>query len=143
MFTGVCRAHAVNLLVSEGAWAEAEQEAAAVALELAELNVEAVAEAEYQVGECRRLRGDLAAAAARYERSEQLGRDPQPGRALLALATGDGAAAWAAISDAVARSSGDPVRCARLLHAQVQIGVATGHPDAAARAAGQLRPAAA
>lgn len=47
MFTGVCRAHAVNLLVSEGAWAEAEQEAAAVALELAELNVEAVAEAEY------------------------------------------------------------------------------------------------
>ncbi len=139
MFTGVCRAHAVSLLVSEGAWAEAEQEAATVTLELAELNVEAVAESEYQVGECRRLRGDLAAAAASYDRAQQLGRDPQPGQALLALATGDGAAAWAAISDAVARCSGDPARCARLLHAQVQIGVAAGRRDAAARAAAQLR----
>jgi DNA-binding CsgD family transcriptional regulator len=139
MFTGVCRAHAVNLLVSEGAWTDAEQEAALVAQELAQLNVEAVAEAEYQVGECRRLRGDLTAAAVRYDRAEELGRDPQPGRALLALATGDGGTAWASICEALARNSGNPLRCARLLHAQVQIGVATGHEDAATTAARRLR----
>lgn len=139
MFTGVCRAHAVHLLVSEGAWAEAEQEAATVVRELAELNVEAVAEVEYQVGECRRLRGEDGAASARYDRAEELGRDPQPGRALLALSTGDSEAAWAAICEAVAGSSGDPLRCARLLHAQVQIGVATGHDDSATTAARRLR----
>ena len=59
MFTGVCRAHDVELLVAEGAWAAAGQQADLVVNELRELNVEAVAEAEYQHGECHRLRGDL------------------------------------------------------------------------------------
>ncbi len=139
MFTGVCRAHDVELLVAEGSWAAAGQQADVVVTELRELNVEAVAEAEYQHGECHRLRGDLKAADLFFERAASLGRDPQPGRALLLLARGEGDSAWAEITDAVVRGSADPFRCARLMRAQVEIGVAAGRPDAAAAAARNLR----
>jgi DNA-binding CsgD family transcriptional regulator len=138
MFTGVCRAHDVELLVAEGAWAAAGRQADVVVNELRELNVEAVAEAEYQHGECHRLRGDLELAETFFERAASFGRDPQPGRALLLLARGEGDGAWSEVTDAVARGSADPFRCARLLRAQVEIGVATGRPDAAAAAARRL-----
>ena len=72
-------------LVAEGAWAAAGQQADVVVNELRELNVEAVAEAEYQHGECHRLRGDLGLAETFFELAASLGRDPQPGRALLLL----------------------------------------------------------
>jgi DNA-binding CsgD family transcriptional regulator len=107
--------------------------------ELRELNVEAVAEAEYQHGECDRLRGDLELAEAFYERAASLGRDPQPGRALLLLARGEGDRAWSEVTDAVVRGSADPFRWARLLRAQVEIAVATDRPDTAAAAARKLR----
>ena len=139
MFTGVCRAHDVELLVAEGAWDAAGQQADVVVKELRELNVEAVAEAEYQHAECHRLRGDLGLAATFFERAASLGRDPQPGRALLLLARGEADSAWFAVTDAVFRGSADPFRCARLLRAQAEIGVATGRPDAAAAAARKLR----
>ena len=139
MFTGVCRAHDVELLVAEGAWAAAGQQADVVVNELRELNVEAVAEAEYQHGECHRLRGDLELAETFFERAASLGRDPQPGRAFVLLARGEGDGAWSEVTDAVVRGSADPFRCARLLRAQVEIGVATGRPEAAAAAARKLR----
>ena len=139
MFTGVCRAHDVELLVLEGAWVVAGQQADVVVSELRELNVEAVAEAEYQHGECHRLRGDFELAERCFERAASLGRDPQPGRALLLLARGEGDGAWSEVTDAVVRGSADPFRCARLLRAQVEIGVATGRSAAAAAAARRLR----
>lgn len=139
MFTGVCRAHDVELLVAEGDWAAAGQQAEVVVDELRELNVEAVGEAEYQHGECYRLRGHLGSAETLFERAASLGRDPQPGRALLLLARGEPDAAWSEVTDAVVRGSGDPFRCARLLRAQAEIGTATGRPEAAAGAAGKLR----
>ena len=139
MFTGVCRAHVVDLLVAEGDWTSAEREAAQVVDELRELNLEAVAEAEYQCGEAQRLSGDQDGAAACFDRAEALGRDPQPGRALLGLAQGDPDEAWFAINDAVARHAGDPFRSARLLRAQVIIGLASGHLESAAGAARRLR----
>lgn len=139
MFTGVCRAHVVNLLVAEGAWASAEQEARQVVRELEDLNVEAVAEAEYQCGEAHRLRGDLAGADAAFDRAEALGRDPQPGRALLQLTHGDADGAWFAINAAVARHARNPFTCPQLLRAQVAIGIAAGHLDSSAGAARRLR----
>ena len=139
MFTGVCRAHDVELLVAEGAWAAAGEQADVVVNELRELNVEAVAEAEYQHGECHRLLGNLDLAEAFFEEAASLGGDPQPGQALLRLARGDGDGAWSDVTDAVVRGSADPFRCARLLRAQVEIGVSTGRSDAAAAAARKLR----
>jgi len=139
MFTGVCRAHDVELMVAEGAWVAAAQQADLVVAELRELNVEAAAEADYQHGECHRLRGDLDSAQTFFERAASLACDPQPGRALLLLARGDGESGWSEVSDAVVRGSADPFRCARLLRAQVEIGVATGRSDGAATAARRLR----
>jgi len=139
MFTGVCRAHDVELLVAEGAWGAAGHQADVVVKELRELNVDAVAEAEYQHGECHRLRGNLELADAAFARAASLGRNPQPGRALLLLARGLGDDAWSEVTDAVVRGSADPFRCARVLRAQVEIGVATGRPAAAAAAARKLR----
>ena len=55
MFQGVCRAHRAYLLSVEGAWRAAEAEAEKVAEELRELNVAAVAEAEYLHGEVHRV----------------------------------------------------------------------------------------
>ncbi|WP_454857862.1 LuxR C-terminal-related transcriptional regulator [Promicromonospora soli] len=143
MFTGVCRAHEVDLLVVEGQWTAAEHKADLVVRDLAELNVEAVGEVEYQRGECHRLRGEYDAADAAYERAAALGCEPQPGAALLALARGDVAAAWEAVCDAAARASTDPFRSARLLRALVEIGVAARRLDAAGSAAARLHDLAA
>jgi DNA-binding CsgD family transcriptional regulator len=139
MFDGVCRAHRVYLFSLEGDWLAAEAEAEKVAADLRELNIEAVAEAEYLRAEVHRLCGRYDDAAAGYARAGGLGRDPQPGEALLELARGDREGSWTAIADAVSRASGDTFRCVRLLRAQVEIGLATGHTTSAAAAARRLR----
>ena len=140
MFTGVCRAHDVELLVAEGAWVAAGQQADVVVTELRELNVEAVAEAEYQHGECHRLRGDLDSAAdvLRAGSIARAGPSARPGTA----APGPRRGRRARGPRSLTRWSVDPripFRCARLLRAQVEIGVATGRSDAAAAAARRLR----
>jgi ATP/maltotriose-dependent transcriptional regulator MalT len=139
MFTGVCRAHDVDLHVIEGDWETAERKADLVVHDLAELNVEAVAEVEYQRGECHRLRGERDDAQGCYQRAAALGCEPQPGAALLALAGGDGETAWETACDAAARAEADPFRSARLLRALVEIGLATGRLAEAATAAARLR----
>lgn len=142
MFNGVCRAHRAYLLSVEGDWGAAEAEAEKVARELRELNVAAVGEAEYLLGEVHRVCGRHDEAAAAYARADALGREPQPGEALLRLARGDREGSWTVVTDAVSRSSGDPFRCVRLLRAQVEIGVVTGREESAAAAALRLREAA-
>ncbi|MDZ5623187.1 response regulator transcription factor [Nocardioides bizhenqiangii] len=120
MFTGICRVHRAQLLRVQGDWDEAERAAAAACAELADLNVEAVAEAHYEIGESRRHRGDLAGAAAAYEQAAALGRLPEPGRSLLLLAEGRRDQADASVRSALAEQA-DPFRRARLLAAQVEI----------------------
>jgi DNA-binding NarL/FixJ family response regulator len=139
MFHGVCRAHRVHLLATDGEWARAEAEAQQVVLELAELNNDAIAEAEYQLGETHRLRGRTADARVAYDRAAARGRDPQPGAALMELAGGRTDQAWAAITATVAASSASPFRCARMLRAEVEIGLATGHLTAAISAYERLQ----
>lgn len=104
MFNGVCRANNVLLLSAEGDWAAADAEATRVVAELRDLNVEAVAEAEYHRAEMHRLRARWDEAAAAYARADALGREPQPGAALLALARGEEERGWTAVTDAVSRA---------------------------------------
>jgi DNA-binding NarL/FixJ family response regulator len=139
MFQGVCRAHRVHLLATDGDWDRAEAEARQVVAELAELNNEAIAEVEYQLGELHRLRGRADEAQAAYDRAAARGRDPQPGAALLELSRGHPDQAWAAITAAVAASSANPFRCARMLRAEVEIGLMAGHVAAARSAHDRLR----
>lgn len=138
MFAGICRVHRVQLLQLEGAWDRAEREAAQVCAQLADMNAGVVAEGHYQLGEIRRLRNDHAAAEREYRRAHELGRDPQPGLALLRLSQGRVAAASASIRSALAAQTTDRPARARLLVAQVEIALAAGDLDTAVRANAEL-----
>lgn len=133
MFTGICRVHRAQLLRVKGDLDAAERAAAQACADLAELNLEAVAEGHYEIGEARRLRGDLAGARRAYDAAAASGRLPQPGLALLLLAEGDPDGADASVRGALAEQ-GEPFVRARLLRAQVTIACARGD-DATARAA--------
>jgi DNA-binding NarL/FixJ family response regulator len=139
MFQGVCRAHRVHLLATDGDWDRAEAEAQQVVVELAEANNPAIAEVAYQVGETHRLRGHADDARAAYDRAAVRGRDPQPGAARLELGSGHTKKAWAAVTAAVAASSASAFRCAPMLRAQVEIGLAAGHLAGAMAAYERLR----
>lgn len=139
LFRGICRVHRSQVLQQRGAWAEAERSAARVCEELAGISIENVAEAHYQVGEIRRLRGEMAAAEEAYRAAHQHGRDPQPGLALLRLAQGRAATAAASIDTALAAIAHDRLGRAPLLIAQVEIALAADDPAAARRAADELQ----
>ena len=137
MFVGVCRVHRTQLLRLEGAWDEAARAAALAATELAELNAEAVAEAQFELGEIHRLRGDHAKARGCYEAAASLGRDPEPGNSLLLLAEGRADDANSALHQHLAEV-GDPFARARLLRAHVEVGYTRADAVTVAGAAEQL-----
>jgi len=105
--------------------------------DVAHIHVGTVAEGHYQIGEIRRLRGDLERAEDAYRQGHHLGRDPEPGLALLRLAQGRTEAAAALIRSALAGVT-DRLARARLLAAQVEIAVAAGDPATASVAADEL-----
>jgi ATP/maltotriose-dependent transcriptional regulator MalT len=137
MFVGICRVHRAQLLHLEGAWPAAERSAAQACRDLADMNVEVVAEGHYEIGELRRLQGDDGGAEEAYARAQQLGRDPQPGMALLRLAQGRTRAAATALRTALLVATEAPAR-APLLAAQVAVADAAGDAELAAAAAGEL-----
>lgn len=141
MFLGICRIHRAQLMDLNGDWDAAEDEALRLCDELAAMNKEAVAEGHYELGEIRRQRGDLGGAEEAYARAHSLGRDPQPGLALVRLAQGSPEAAAAALEGAL-MATADPLERARLCGAQVEIALATDDGATAARAAEELRRAA-
>jgi tetratricopeptide (TPR) repeat protein len=138
LFTGICRVHRSQVLQRRGDWAQAEREAALVCTDLADLQIAGAAEGHYQVGEIRRLRGDLDGAEAAYREAHRLGRDPQPGMALLRLAQGRAAAAAVSVRTAMAAVVHDRLARARLCAAQVEIALAAGDPGTARSACDEL-----
>lgn len=143
VFTGVCRVHRCQVLQIVGDWPRAEAEAAQVCRDLADIHVASVAEAHYQLGELLRLRGDHAAAASAYRRAHDLGRDPQPGYALLRLAEGAGDAAAASVRAALLARAGNPLGRAWLCAAQAEIALARDDLDTARAAVDELAATAA
>jgi class 3 adenylate cyclase len=142
-FPGVCRVHRAEVLRLRGAWAEAEHEVRRACEELEGYNLIAAAEGFYELGEIRSRVGDFRGAEEAYSHAHELGRDPQPGLALLRLADGQLEAARACIDRAVAEAESDRFMRARLLPAQVEIAVAAGDPDRARAAVVELEETAA
>jgi len=137
LFKGICQVHRAQVMQIRGAWTQAQDEAERVCQDVAHIHVGIVAEGRYQIGEIRRLRGDLEGAEDAYRQGHHLGRDPQPGLALLRLAQGRTEAAAALIRSALAGVT-DRLSRARLLAAQVEIAVAAGDPATASVAADEL-----
>jgi ATP/maltotriose-dependent transcriptional regulator MalT len=94
------------------------------------VNRRAMGPAAYQQGEVLRLRGDFDAAEAAYREASRLGREPQPGLALLRLAQGNVGAAAASIRRAL-REATEPLKRGALLPAYVEIALADDDVEAA------------
>jgi class 3 adenylate cyclase len=137
-FPGACRVHRSEILWLGGYWEEAEREAVNACTELETYNVWTTASGYYQIGEIRRRRGDFAAAEEGYRKAHELGREPQPGQALLRLAQGKAGEAVAALERSLGGESKDPLARARRLPAQVEVSVAVGDVETARSAADEL-----
>lgn len=144
-FPGVCRVHRAEIIRLRGAWAEAETEARQACAELASHNLlDLASEGFYEIGEIRLRMGDLQAAEEAFRQAHELGRDPNPGMALVRMAQGKADAAWTAIRRAVDGSAGgDRLARARLLPAYVEIAIAMDDLDAAPAAVAELEETAA
>ena len=131
--TGICHVHRAELMTLGGAWEEALGELRRVGGALAggTVNQHAVGPAAYQQGELLRLRGDFDAAEDAYREASRLGREPQPGLALLRLAQGNVASAAASIRRALGEAT-QPSKRGALLPAYVEITLAQDDVEAAA-----------
>jgi class 3 adenylate cyclase len=137
-FPGICRVHRAELLELRGALARAEQEARLAHDELVRWDIRTViGDSVYEIGSIRLRMGDLAAAEEAFRQAYEMGRKPEPGLALLRLATGDAPGANAALRRVLSDERAQPSR-ARLLPAQVDIAIAAGDLTTASAAAAEL-----
>jgi DNA-binding NarL/FixJ family response regulator len=138
LYPGICRVHQAGMLQLRGEWEAAEAAALEACADLVRIDVFAVAGGWYEVGEVRRARGDLTGAEEAYRQAHDLGRDPQPGLALLRLAQGRVDAARASIAAAIATFAGSRLERAPLHAAQVEIALVAGDLDTAAASADEV-----
>lgn len=136
-FPGACRIHRAEALRIRGDWPAAEAQATAACQELHEFDQGITAFGFYEIGEIRRRRGDYAGAEEAYRTSNELGRDPQPGLALLRFAEGKLDAAVAGIASSLGHVK-DPLTRLRRLPAQVELALAAGDLTTARAAVGEL-----
>jgi DNA-binding NarL/FixJ family response regulator len=134
-FNGTCRALRAEILLVQGAWAQAMEEIRRAARP--DTPPREAAGVCYQRGELLRLRGEFDAAEEAYREASRHGREPQPGLALLRLAQGKAETAAAAIGQLVSATK-DPMVRARYLPAAVEIRIAVGDREGAAAAARDL-----
>jgi len=138
VFPGLCRVHRAGVMHLRGAWADAESEARQACDDLLETMPGFAAEAFYELGEVRRRQGELGEAEAAFKQAGDLGREPQPGLALVRLSQGRSDAAAAAVRGALAAETNRLTR-AKLLAAQVDIGIGADDLATATTAADELR----
>jgi class 3 adenylate cyclase len=122
-FPGACRIHRAEIMRLRGDLVGAEKQAVAACEELGDFERGITAGGYYEVGEIRRRLGDFVAAEQAYQQANELGRDAQPGLALLRLAQGKVDAAVAGVARSLADIE-DPIARLRRLPAQVEIAVA-------------------
>jgi DNA-binding CsgD family transcriptional regulator len=137
-FRGRCLVYRAEILQFHGRWPDAASEVERASEWLSRPPIEpALGEAHYQRAELHRLRGEFGPAETAYREASRWGRRPDPGLALLKLASGDVRAASAMIRRALAEA--DRLARPRLLEPAVEIELALGDLDAARAAASELR----
>jgi tetratricopeptide (TPR) repeat protein len=108
LYRGQCLIHRAEMLYLRGDWDAAAAQIEEAYRRLADpVGQRSRGAAAYLKGDLHRLRGQDRAAEAEFQLASELGRDPQPGLALLRLATGKVAAAAASIRRAY-HEAGDP-----------------------------------
>lgn len=138
-YRAACLIRRAEILQLHGSWDDALSEAERACQHLvAPPPKPSAGFANYQRGELHRLRGEFAKAEDAYRQAHELGRNPQPGLALLRLAQGDAEAALASIRRAVEEAR-DAAARSRVLAAYATVLVATGDTTAARTAADELR----
>lgn len=137
-FHGICRMHRVEIAALRGDWQHAEAEALRTVEEMQGLEQHVVAEALYAIGEIHLWRGDLPTAEEWFVRAHELGRNPQPGLAVIRLAQGKVDKATTAIRLSLASACEPTIQRSRLLATQVDIALAGHDPHTAAEAATAL-----
>jgi DNA-binding CsgD family transcriptional regulator len=139
-FAGYCLVHRAEILQLSGDW----RDAIAAARRAAERFVGdtnrrvTAASARYQEAEIHRLRGEFAEADDAYREAGRLGREPQPGLALLRLAQGRADTAAVQVRRSL-ETTKEPLPRARLLPAAVEILLAAGELEEARRAGSELQ----
>ena len=137
-FPGMCRVGRAEIIRLRGAWPEAEEQAALAAAELRDFYLDYAGEGFYQLGEIRVRMGDLVGATDYFGQASELGRDPQPGLALVRLAEGRPEAATAMLREALDERAENRLGRARLLPAQVDAALAVGDLETARSASSEL-----
>ena len=135
-FRGECSVHRAGVLRLLGEWPEAVLTLEAVCDR--ERRAETLEDAYYGLGELSRLVGRRRDAEAAYRHAAELGREVQPGVALLARDARRFAAARSGVARALETNPAPGAR-AELLAAQVELEVEHGDWDVAARAVTALR----
>ncbi len=134
-YKGLCLVHRAEIMTLVGDWDDALDELRRIGEQFTHgvMNRMASGDAAYREGEVHRLRGEFALADEAYRKASGLGREPQPGLALMRLAQGRLDSAAAMIRRAVSESSRGLPRVA-LLPAYVEIMLAAGDVEAASGA---------
>ncbi len=140
-FRGACQVHRSEVLQLAGRWAEALVQVERAVVEQEDIDREAAAAGRYLQGELHRLRGEFDNADAALAHAARLGREPQPGLALLRMAQGRADVAWSGIQRALAEQL-DPLVRAQLLPAAVEIALAVDDSVAAIAYCDELEEAA-
>jgi DNA-binding NarL/FixJ family response regulator len=123
LYAGVTRVHQLQLIAAEGDWDVVETELGVRSRALIGAHGWLAGAGYVELGDVRRLRGDLSGARGLYRRARALGVDPQPGEAELLRTAGRPAEALAALRAAIGERG--RLERARLLLPAVELAIET------------------